>query len=284
MHHKIHTNFTLLAAFFASTISVMSPAAVAGPLPDLTGTQSPAAIGKVDREAVRTIVEGLATSPRSSNGTYDRSDQYGSWSSNSGSADATFCGSTREDIRNRDLDEVQYKADDRCSVDSGVLEHDPYTGRSIKFSRQQSPALEVEHIVPAEYHYDMIGQRQTQKERESFYNDPENLIMADAPSNSAKGSSGPSDWLVPDNPQYVCTYIARFSYIADKYQMPVDPADQRTMLRNIDTCDNTAEADSAPLERSASIAPGSGPYWLALAALLVIVTFTYFKLKERAKR
>lgn len=283
MHHKISLISALLVTAFVA-ISPASPATAARPLTDLTGTESPAAIGEVDREAVRTIIEDLHTSPRRSNGAYDRSAQYGSWSSNTGSADTTFCGSTREDIRNRDLDEVQYKANDHCAVDSGVLEHDPYTGRSIEFSRQQSPALEVDHIVPAEYHYDMIGHRETQKEREAFFNDPENLIMADATSNSSKRSSGPSEWLVPDNPSYICTYIARFSYIADKYHMPVDPADQRTMLQTIDTCDNTAEPNSAALERSVSITPGSGPYWLALAGLLVIVIFAYLTLKERAKR
>lgn len=283
MHHKIRAISALLITTFMA-ISPASPATAAGPLTDLTGTESPAAIGQVDREAVRAIVEDLHTSPRSSNGAYDRSAQYGSLSSNTGSADPTFCGSTREDIRNRDLDEVQYKTNDRCAVDSGVLEHDPYTGRSIEFFRQQSPGLEVEHIVPAEYHYDMIGQQQTQKEREAFYNDPENLIMADAPSNSSKGSSGPSEWLVPDNPSYVCTYIARFSYIADKYDMPVDPADQRTMLRNIDTCDNAAEPNASAYEHSISITLGSGPYWLALVGLFTVVVITYFNLKERAKR
>ena len=283
MLHTIRIVSALLVTAFVA-IAPANPATAGEPLADLTGTQSPASIGKVDREAVRTVIQELHTTPRHSNGAYDRSGQYGSWSSNTGSADTTFCGSTREDIRNRDLDEVRYKANDRCAVDSGVLEHDPYTGRSIDFSRQQSPALEVEHIVPAEYHYDMIGHQQTQKEREAFYNDPENLIMADAPSNSSKGSSGPSEWLVPHNPSYVCTYIARFSYIADKYHMPVDPTDQRTMLQNIDTCDNTAEPTSVHSERRVPITPGSGPYWLALAGLLAIVIVTYLALKERAKR
>lgn len=283
MHYKIRTMSALLVMAFVA-IAPANPATAGEPLTDLTGAQSPASIGKVDREAVRTIIKDLHSSPRQSNGAYNRSTQYGNWSSNIGSADTAFCGSTREDIRNRDLDEVKYKANDRCDVDSGVLKHDPYTGRSIEFSRQQSPALEVEHIVPAEYHYDMIGHRQIQKEREAFYNDPENLIMADAPSNSSKGSSGPSEWLVPDNPSYVCTYIARFSYIADKYHIPVDPADQRTMLRNIGTCDNTTESNSDALERNVPITPGSGPYWLTPAGLIAIVIFTYLTLKERAKR
>ncbi len=283
MHYKIRAISALLITTFVA-ISLASPATAAGPLTDPTGAESPAAIGQVDREAVRTIIEDLRSSPRRSNGAYDRSAQYGSWSSNIGSADTGFCGSTREDIRNRDLDEVQYKANDRCAVDSGVLEHDPYTGRSIEFSRQQSPALEVEHIVPAEYHYDMIGYQQTQKEREAFYNDPDNLILADAPSNSSKGSSGPSEWLVPDNPSYVCTYISRFSYIADKYDMPVDPADQRTMLQKIDTCDNNAEPTSAPSEHNSSPTGNPWPYPLALAGLFAVVIFTYFCLKEWAKR
>lgn len=242
------------AALFAPTPTSASP----NSLDDLTGSSSPTTVGTVDQAAVRSIIQNLDTTARNSTGTYDRAAQYGTWTTRSNTADDSFCGTTREDIRNRDLSDVRYSPDDKCEIEQGVLEYDPYTGNTTEFIRRQSPDLEVEHIVPAEYHFDMIGHKQTDQERERFFDDSENLILADASSNGSKGSEGPAEWLVPENSAYVCTYIARFSYIADKYHMPVDPTDKKAMIQGIDSCDNTASTSVAqppPASDSAALSP-----------------------------
>lgn len=176
----------LVAILAATTAALFAPVpASASPtdLDSLTGSSSPTAIGTVNQSAVKRIIQDLDTTTRESLGTYDRPAQYGTWATRSNTADDSYCGTTREDIRNRDLTDIRYSADDKCEVEHGVLQYDPYTGSTTVFTRQQSPALEVEHIVPAEYHYDMIGHMQTDQEREKFFNDPENLVMVDASSN-----------------------------------------------------------------------------------------------------
>lgn len=242
-HHCLSLLVVILMGMGATIAP--APAVAATDLEDLVGTSEPASVSSVDKERVREIVTGLETERRTSRGTYDRAEQYGEWASNTGSADESFCGSTREDIRYRDLSEVQLKPGDDCAVQSGVLEYDPYTGKKVEFERTANPDLEVEHIVPVELHYDMVGYGLTQAEREEFNNDAENLILVDGSANGSKGSAGPADWLVPENPGYACTYIARFSYVAGKYSMPVDPADKKAMMEGLDECDNTASAEGA---------------------------------------
>ncbi|SMX97246.1 HNH endonuclease family protein [Brevibacterium aurantiacum] len=240
------TYFVAILAVTTATLFAPVPAS-ASPinLDDLTGSSSPTAIGTVNQDAVKRIIQDLDTTARESLGTYDRPAQYGTWTTRSNTAVDSFCGTTREDIRNRDLTDIRYSPDDKCEIEQGVLEYDPYTGHTTEFTRQQSPDLEVEHIVPAEYHYDMIGHKQTDQERERFFDDSENLMLAGAASNSSKGSKGPAEWLVPENSAYICTYIARFSYIADKYHMPVAPTDKKAMLQGIDSCDNTTPTAGA---------------------------------------
>lgn len=290
-HPRFHHCFSLLVIVILTMGAILSPAPAraATELADLVGTSKPAAVAAVDKERVRKVISGLDTERRTSRGTYDRVEQYGEWSSNEGSADETFCGSTREDIRHRDLSEVQLKPGDECAVQSGVLEYDPYTGNTVEFARTANPDLEVEHIVPVELHYDMMGYGLTQAEREEFNNDPENLILVDGSANGSKGSAGPAEWLVPDNPAYACTYIARFSYVADKYSMPVDPADKKAMLKGLDECDNTASAEGAssgtdnPLETMLQDRPVIAAL-LLIAVIAVLIGMTQRKRGRGRKR
>lgn len=281
MLNKIYL-VAILAVTTAALITPTPASARPSSLEDLTGSSSPTAIGTVNQDAVKHIIQDLDTTARESLGTYDRPAQYGTWTTRTNTADDSFCGTTREDIRNRDLTDVRYSPDDKCEIEQGTLEYDPYTGSTTEFTRQQSPDLEVEHILPAEYHYDMIGHKQTDQERGKFFADPENLVLVDASSNGSKGSGGPSEWLVPENPAYVCTYIARFSYIADKYHMPVDPTDKRAMLQGIDSCDNTASTAGAkhppasdatadsPMERLAEFLLREHP-GIGIAVILILI-------------
>lgn len=290
--HRLHHLTGIIVITFAAGGVILSPgpATAAPQLKELVGTDSPAAVAPVDKERVIEVIDDLDTAQRTSRGTYDRTEQYGEWSSNEGSADESFCGSTREDIRYRDLSDVQLKPDDSCAVQSGVLEYDPYTGDKVNFERTANPALEVEHIIPVELHYDMIGYGLTQEEREEFNDDAENLILVDSSANGSKGSDGPAEWLVPDNPGYACTYIARFSYIADKYSMPVDPEDKRAMAKGLDDCDNTATA--APADTAGDTTNESGnpvmmllrEHPLAMAVVVGVIIAALMLMTRSGKR
>lgn len=284
--HRFHhlAGIIVIALAAGGVILSPGPAAAAPQLKELVGTDSPAAVAPVDKERVLEIIDDLDTAQRTSRGTYDRTAQYGEWSSNEGSADESFCGSTREDIRYRDLSDVQLKPDDSCAVQSGVLEYDPYTGDKVDFERTANPALEVEHIIPVELHYDMIGYGLTQEEREEFNEDAENLILVDSSANGSKGSDGPAEWLVPDNPGYACTYIARFSYIADKYSMPVDPADKRAMVKGLDNCDNTATAGGATKESGNPVMMLLREHPLAMAVAVGVIIAVFMLMTRSGKR
>lgn len=129
MHNRIRLLVVLLIATTA-TIAPTAANADSTALDSLTGSDSPVIVGRVDQNAVRDILRSLDTTIRSSPGTYDRPSQYGTWSTKTGSADDAFCGTTREDIRNRDLADVRYTSDDPCEVEHGVLKNDPESPRN----------------------------------------------------------------------------------------------------------------------------------------------------------
>ena len=77
-------------------------------------------------------------------------EDFGDWASQASgnSADEDFCGDTRNDILNRDLDDVEYKDDDECQVVAGSI-HDPYTGAKFDFERgpgDKSYRVQIDHM------------------------------------------------------------------------------------------------------------------------------------------
>lgn len=253
------TIFTLvaaaIAAFFlyssttivdADSTNAADEAAPAGPsvsveLNDLIGSDGSAAIGTVDREKAAALIASLETSRASSMDGYDRIPQYGNWLTGDDSSDPSFCGDTREDVLNRDFDDVTYSDDDDCQIATGTLD-DPYSGETIDFTRGPSTSSEVqiEHIVSLGYTYRMGAKNWTQDKRESIANDPANLIAVDGPANQSKSDFGPEEWMPSDsgNPAFDCTFVARYAFVADKYELPVTSGDRKAMTSTIETCDN----------------------------------------------
>lgn len=242
-----------IAAFFLYTNVVdtdstkaADEAAPAGPsvsveLNDLIGSDGTATIGTVDRQKATALIASLETKEASSMDGYDRVPQYGTWLTGDDSSDPSFCGDTRNDILNRDFDDVTYSHDDDCQVATGTLD-DPYTGETIDFIRGPSTSSEVqiEHIVALGYTYRMGAKDWSQDKREAIANDPDNLIAVDGPANQSKSDLGPEEWIPTDsgNPAYDCTFVARYAFVADKYELPVTPADRKAMTSTIETCEN----------------------------------------------
>ena len=86
---------------------------------------------------------------------------------------------TRNDILGRDLVDKTYVAIKRCpdAVATGVL-HDPYTNQTISFVRgaQVGAAVQIDHIVPLAYAWDMGARDWNDAMRIRFANDPANLL------------------------------------------------------------------------------------------------------------
>lgn len=166
---------------------------------------------------------------------YDREAQFGkAWTD---ANNAEFGGNgcdTRNDILKRDLVDVTFSDSKECTVATGVLENDPYTGRTIDFRRgsQTSRLVQIEHIVALKNAWDSGAWKWTQQERIDYANDPSLLIAVDGPENGAKGDKSADKWLVPNNPAYQCTYAAKQVEIKNSYGLSVTSAEQ-SALRNV---------------------------------------------------
>lgn len=143
---------------------------------------------------------------------------------------------TREDILARDLTDIRLKPGDSCKIQSGTLA-DPYTGRTIDFTRGQrtSSAVQIDHVVALENAYQSGARDWDADKRHQFANDPYNLLAVDGPSNQAKGSASAAYWL-PTNRDYRCDYVARQIGVKDKYGLTVTSKEKDAMLAVLHSC------------------------------------------------
>ena len=139
---------------------------------------------------------------------------------------------TRNDVLRRDLTEVVATPGTHdCVVTSGVLA-DPYSGRTITFTRGQdtSSAVQIDHVVALSDAWQKGAQQWDAGRRAALGNDPLNLLAADGPLNAQKGDGDTATWL-PPNKAIRCAYAVRFAQVSIKYQLPVTTADKSAMLK-----------------------------------------------------
>lgn len=102
---------------------------------------------------------------------------------------------TRDDILNRDLVDKTYVSVKRCpdAVATGTL-HDLYTNKTIAFQRgpKVGESVQIDHIVPLAYAWDMGAYAWPGPERLRFANDPANLLAVDGQANQDKGDAAPA--------------------------------------------------------------------------------------------
>ncbi|MEV6385244.1 HNH endonuclease family protein [Streptomyces sp. NPDC051773] len=190
------------------------------------------AAGPVERPggggAAYAAAEALTVKGRAPKNNYDR-DEFGSpWAD----TDSNSCD-TRDDILKRDLDEVKFRADD-CTVVSGVLDPDPYTGEDVPYVRGRS-RIDVDHIVALSDAWQKGAQQWDDSKRIALANDPLNLLAVDSGTNRGKGDGDAATWL-PPNKAYRCTYVAAQVAVKTKYGLWVTSAEQDAMKRVLGTC------------------------------------------------
>lgn len=202
-----------------------------GPLENLDGTKPGLALltSAADQEKARSLIGGLQAKGRGPKTGYDR-DEFGSaWTDTAdGVALARNGCDTRNDLLARDGQEVRFRSGSDCVVISMTL-NDPYTGETLRFAKEDASAVQIDHVVPLSYSWQLGAARWSEEKREQLANDPLNLIPVDGPTNSSKGDSGPASWL-PPNKAIRCAYAVRFAQVAAKYEMPVTTADKEIML------------------------------------------------------
>jgi hypothetical protein len=145
---------------------------------------------------------------------------------------------TRDDILNRDLVDKTYVSIKRCpdAVATGTL-HDPYTNKTIAFQRGAGvgQSVQIDHIVPLAYAWDMGAYGWPDPERLRFANDPANLLAVEGQANEDKGDSPPAQWM-PPNKAFWCQYSMQFIAVLRGYALPVDQASTGVLRQAASTC------------------------------------------------
>jgi hypothetical protein len=135
---------------------------------------------------------------------------------------------TRNDILRTQLRDVVYRPGSRCVVTSGTL-HDPYTRHTIAFTKAHATAVQIDHLVPLAYAWDLGADTWPHSKRDAYANDERTVLLAvDGPANEAKGDSGPAGWMPPAT-AYRATYAARYIAVLAAYHLPVTAADKTAL-------------------------------------------------------
>jgi hypothetical protein len=145
---------------------------------------------------------------------------------------------TRDDILDRDLVDKTYVSIKRCpnAVATGTL-HDPYTNATIAFQRgpKVGESVQIDHIVPLAYAWDMGGFAWPDPERLRFANDPANLLAVQGQANQDKGDLPPALWM-PPNKAFACQYAMQFIAVLRGYSLPVDQTSSDVLRQAAATC------------------------------------------------
>lgn len=202
------------------------------PLADPDGTKPGLASisSEKDRATARALISKLSTKGRGAKTGYDR-DKFGyAWMDTADGVPLARNGcDTRNDLLKRDGQEVRFRAGSDCVVVSMRL-YDPYTGKDISWKKTKAAEVQIDHVVPLSYAWQMGAARWDKQKRQRLANDVLNLLPVSGSTNSAKGDSGPASWLPPSK-TIRCSYSVRFAQAAEKYELPVTAADKSTMLR-----------------------------------------------------
>lgn len=161
-----------------------------------------------------------------------RRDAYGdAWDDDNSAPGGRNGCDTRDEILDRDLTDKSYVATKRCAtaVAAGTL-RDPYTNASVAFVRgnQVGASVQIDHIVPLAYAWDMGAREWTGETLKRFANDPANLIAVAGEANQDKGDLPPGEWM-PPNSAFWCTYAMQFIAVLRGYRLPVDEQSGRRL-------------------------------------------------------
>lgn len=191
----------------------------AGSLPGL------AAIPQDQRPAAVALIETVTTAVRGPKTGYDRSCSPGhgcvfgpAWTDDTTNLLGHNGCDTRNDILHRDGTDIATKPGSACVVISALID-DPYTGTTLTFAKSAAVKVQIDHVIPLSYAYQMGAAFWASQQRIAFANDPLNLLAVDGSTNAQKSDSGPASWL-PPNKVVRCAYVTRIAQIALKYGLP----------------------------------------------------------------
>ena len=216
-----------------SAVSTAGNGRAVNPLDNPDGTKPglAAIISTADKAKARSLIEKVETKGRGPKTGYAR-DKFGYAWMDSAPGGIPFAHNgcdSRNDLLKRDGENVRFRTGSDCVVTSMTL-RDPYTGKTIEWTKSRATKVQIDHVMPLSYDWQMGAAHWTLDKREDIANDPLNLIPVDGPTNGAKSDSGPATWLPPTK-LIRCSYSVRVAQVSLKYDLPVTAADKEMMLK-----------------------------------------------------
>lgn len=142
---------------------------------------------------------------------------------------------TRNDILQRDLQDISIRPGTRgCLVESGTLD-DPFSGGAIDFVRGRGAEVDIDHLVALGDAWAKGARSWDEDTRRDFANDPLNLLAVDAGLNRQKGAADAATWLPPDN-SFRCSYVTRQIEVKARYGLWVTQAEHDALARELERC------------------------------------------------
>ena len=144
---------------------------------------------------------------------------------------------TRNDVLQRDLQEVVFRPGTRDCVElTGVL-IGPYTGERIDFvrGRETSSKIHIDHVVALNDAWQKGAQQLPEDRLREMANDPLNLLAVAGHANQAKGAGDAATWL-PPRKDVRCGYVSRQILVKERYALWVTPAEREAMERVLSGC------------------------------------------------
>jgi hypothetical protein len=172
-------------------------------------------------------LETLVVKGRAPKTDYSRQQFGDGWASEAG------CD-MRNVILKRDLKNVVVNA--KCQVVSGTFD-DTYTGATIAFTRgaDSSSDVQIDHVVALSDAWQKGAQQLSPTERETFANDPLELLASSGVANQQKSDADAASWL-PSNKPFRCQYVARQIAVKKKYNLWVTGAEKEAIRTVLATC------------------------------------------------
>ncbi|GAA2025307.1 HNH endonuclease family protein [Catenulispora yoronensis] len=182
-----------------------------------------------DQSQARDLITKLTTAATGPKTGYTREKFGDAWTDNATGVPFADNGcDTRDDVLARDGLDLAYASGSKCVLASMTL-YNPYKSETIQWTKAKATTVQIDHVIPLSYAWQMGAARWSDDQRVQLANDPLNLLAVDGSDNASKGDSGPAEWL-PPNTGIHCSYAVRFAEVALKYKLDVAKEDKAKML------------------------------------------------------
>lgn len=143
------------------------------------------------------------------------------------------CQDTRQEVLiESSTEDLSWKDENKkCRVVMGSWA-DIYTGETI----EDASSATVDHVVSLKDAHISGGWAWDPGTKESFANDPRNLVITGRSANSSKGSRGPDEWL-PPLPEARCPHVRRWLEVKKEYELEMEEAEEALVNYMLKTCD-----------------------------------------------